>query len=107
MLSNAGRFEQAEKEARRAVDLAADSQDPWTGSNALNELGIIANCTNRYADGETHLIRAIEAFRADGNRPGEASALCNLSRVLAPPWAICPGPSNSPARAPASTTNSA
>ncbi|MEU0439681.1 BTAD domain-containing putative transcriptional regulator [Streptomyces sp. NPDC006186] len=84
VLSNAGRFEQAEKEARRAVDLAADSQDPWTGSNALNELGIIANCTNRYADGETHLIRAIEAFRADGNRPGEASALCNLSRVLAP-----------------------
>ncbi|WP_190220042.1 AfsR/SARP family transcriptional regulator [Streptomyces griseosporeus] len=84
VLSNAGRFEQAEAEARKAIALAATSQDPWTSSNAPNELGIIANCTNRYADGEIHLMQAIEAFRADGNRPGEASALCNLSRVLAP-----------------------
>ncbi|MCH0562080.1 MULTISPECIES: BTAD domain-containing putative transcriptional regulator [unclassified Streptomyces] len=84
VLSNAGRFESAEVEARRAMTLAEASRDPWTTGNAPNELGIIANCTNRYADGEFHLMKAIEAFRADGNRPGEASALCNLSRVLAP-----------------------
>lgn len=30
-----------------------------------------------------YFLRAIDAFRADGNRPGEASAVCNLSRALA------------------------
>ncbi|MCX5558508.1 AfsR/SARP family transcriptional regulator [Streptomyces sp. NBC_00038] len=82
--SNAGRFDTAEAEALRATALGLRANDPWTSSNAPNELGIIANCTNRYADGEAHLLKAIDAFRADGNRPGEASALCNLSRVLAP-----------------------
>ena len=32
-------------------------------------------------EAEEHLRQAIESFRADGNRPGEASALCNLSRI--------------------------
>lgn len=81
---NAGRFEIAEEEALRAMALGATAADPWTGGNAPNELGIIANCTSRYADGEAYLLQAIDAFRADGNRPGEASAVCNLSRVLAP-----------------------
>ncbi|MFJ2113307.1 tetratricopeptide repeat protein, partial [Streptomyces sp. NPDC087850] len=35
----------------------------------------------RYKEAETYLLRAIEASRADGNRPREASALCNLSRL--------------------------
>ncbi|MFV0129370.1 BTAD domain-containing putative transcriptional regulator [Streptomyces sp. HMX112] len=81
--STAGLFDQAAVEAERAADLGERTNDPWTLSNAPNELGIIANCTNRYADGETYLLRAVTAFREDGNRPGEASALCNLSRVVA------------------------
>ncbi|GAA4914826.1 BTAD domain-containing putative transcriptional regulator [Streptomyces coeruleoprunus] len=80
--STAGRFEQASVEAARAVELGRVTRDPWTCGNAPNELGIIAICTNRHAEGETHLLRAVEAFRADDNRAGEASALCNLSRVV-------------------------
>ncbi|MEU4735644.1 MULTISPECIES: AfsR/SARP family transcriptional regulator [Streptomyces] len=81
--STAGRFERAGVEARRAAQLGETTGDPWTCGNAPNELGIIAICTSDHAEGEAHLLRAVEAFRADGNRPGEASALCNLSRVVA------------------------
>lgn len=42
---------------------------------------MIALYQNRHADGEAHLGRAIENFRACEDRPGEASALCNLSRI--------------------------
>ncbi|RII11835.1 Regulatory protein AfsR [Streptomyces sp. YIM 130001] len=82
VLCSNGHFNLAEAEAGKAVDLHKSSADPWTGSNAPNELGIIANCQNQHPDGEKHLRSAIEAFRADRNRPGEASALCNLSRSL-------------------------
>ncbi|CAL9450703.1 BTAD domain-containing putative transcriptional regulator [Streptomyces sp. enrichment culture] len=81
--STAGRFEQAALEAQRAAELGEATGDPWTCGNAPNELGIIAICTNQHAEGEAHLLRAVRAFRADSNRPGEASALCNLSRVVA------------------------
>ncbi|URN16540.1 MULTISPECIES: AfsR/SARP family transcriptional regulator [Streptomyces] len=81
--STAGRFDQAAAEALRAVELGEATGDPWTCGNAPNELGIIAICTNEPTEGETHLLRAVEAFRADSNRAGEASALCNLSRVAA------------------------
>ncbi|MFF1378663.1 BTAD domain-containing putative transcriptional regulator [Streptomyces sp. NPDC058308] len=82
VLNNAGRFERAAAEARRAAELGRESGDPWTCGNAPNEQGIIANCMNQHAAGEAFLVTAIEAFRADGNRPGEASALCNRSRSL-------------------------
>ncbi|WP_326722423.1 NB-ARC domain-containing protein [Streptomyces sp. NBC_00243] len=82
VLSTAGRFDEAAEEAERATSLGEEAEDPWTSGNAPNELGIIAICKNEHAAGEAHLLRAIEAFRADDNRPGEASALCNLSRVL-------------------------
>ncbi|WP_405925102.1 AfsR/SARP family transcriptional regulator [Streptomyces sp. NBC_00035] len=82
VLSTAGRFDEAAEEAERATSLGQEAEDPWTSGNAPNELGIIAICKNEHAAGEAHLLRAIEAFRADDNRPGEASALCNLSRVL-------------------------
>ncbi|WP_447039125.1 BTAD domain-containing putative transcriptional regulator [Streptomyces sp. DSM 118878] len=82
VLNNAGRFEKAAAEAQRATELGRESGDPWTGGNAPNEQGITANCLNRHADGEAFLLTAIEAFRADSNRPGEASALCNRSRSL-------------------------
>ncbi|MFB7547005.1 BTAD domain-containing putative transcriptional regulator [Streptomyces sp. NPDC056154] len=79
--STAGRFDQADDEARRAMQLAPSTDDVWTHCNAPNELGIIAGYRNRLDEAETLLQQTIAAFRADANQPGEASALCNLSRV--------------------------
>lgn len=77
----AGRFDQAEREAAEAMQLAETAQDLLAGSWAANARGIIALYHNRHEDGEAFLNQAIEAFRSDGNLPGEASALCNLSRI--------------------------
>ncbi|WP_308120416.1 tetratricopeptide repeat protein [Streptomyces poriferorum] len=79
--STAGRFEQADSEAHRAMELGIAANDPWTSGNAPNERGILAIYRNQHAEGEAYLQKAIAAFRADGNKPGEASALCNLSRI--------------------------
>ncbi|MFC4494437.1 BTAD domain-containing putative transcriptional regulator [Streptomyces ovatisporus] len=77
----AGRFDQADEEAERALLLTRESGDPLAGCWALNDRGIIANCQSRFTDAEEHLLQAIEACRKDGNRPSEASALSNLSQV--------------------------
>ncbi|MEV5435118.1 BTAD domain-containing putative transcriptional regulator [Streptomyces sp. NPDC052682] len=79
--NTAGRFADAEEEAHQAVLLAARADDPWLDCHAYNERGIVAIYHNDHAEAERHLRRSIDAFRADSNRPGEASALCNLSRV--------------------------
>ncbi|WP_030951757.1 AfsR/SARP family transcriptional regulator [Streptomyces sp. NRRL S-481] len=76
-----GRFERADQEAERAILLAQEADDLFTVCWAGNARGIIALYQNRHEDGEEHLSRAIEHFRALGNRPGEAAALCNLSRI--------------------------
>ncbi|MEU8674061.1 BTAD domain-containing putative transcriptional regulator [Streptomyces sp. NPDC048560] len=77
----AGRFDHADREAQEALRLAGMVDDPLPACWASNARGIIALYQNRHADGEDFLTQAIEAFRSDGNRPGEASALCNLSRI--------------------------
>ncbi|MFB9579252.1 AfsR/SARP family transcriptional regulator [Streptomyces yanii] len=77
----AGRFDHADREAQEAMRLAATVNDPLPVCWASNARGIIALYQNRHADGEAFLTQAIEAFRNDKNRPGEASALCNLSRI--------------------------
>ncbi|MET7860433.1 BTAD domain-containing putative transcriptional regulator [Streptomyces sp. NPDC005318] len=77
----AGRFDQADQEAETAIHLARTSHDPLPSGWAPNARGVIALYQNRHADGERYLNQAIESFRADTNRPGEASALCNLSRI--------------------------
>ncbi|MEV5674305.1 BTAD domain-containing putative transcriptional regulator [Streptomyces sp. NPDC052069] len=77
----AGRFDHADREAQEAMRLADAVQDLLPASWAANARGIIALYQNRHADGEEFLSQAIAAFRSDGNRPGEASALCNLSRI--------------------------
>ncbi|WP_399926377.1 BTAD domain-containing putative transcriptional regulator [Streptomyces kanamyceticus] len=82
VLNKVGRFDAAATELELAAALATGSGDPWTTGNALNEQGIVNNCINRPEVSETHLRKAIDAFRADGNRHSEASALCNLSRAL-------------------------
>ncbi|KIF07198.1 regulator [Streptomyces sp. RSD-27] len=77
----AGRFTEADDEARQAMDLARLAGDPLPSCWAPNDRGIIALYQGRHADGERFLLEAIENFRADGNNIGEASALCNLSRI--------------------------
>ncbi|MET9884971.1 tetratricopeptide repeat protein, partial [Streptomyces sp. NPDC006430] len=77
----AGRFTEADDEARQATLLAREAGDPLPSCWAPNDRGIIALYQGRYADGEQYLLQAIENFRADGNHIGEASALCNLSRI--------------------------
>ncbi|MER5276082.1 BTAD domain-containing putative transcriptional regulator [Streptomyces sp. NPDC002809] len=76
-----GRFDLVDHECRRALQLSAVAQDPLPACWASNLLGIIALYENRHAEGEEHLTRAIAHFRDVGDRPGEAAALCNLSRV--------------------------
>ncbi|MGW1773218.1 AfsR/SARP family transcriptional regulator [Streptomyces sp. NPDC002104] len=77
----AGRFAEADAEARRAMLLARTAGDPLPSCWAPNDRGIIALGEGRYDDGERYLLEAIANFRADANRVGEASALCNLSRI--------------------------
>ncbi|MEU0369834.1 BTAD domain-containing putative transcriptional regulator [Streptomyces sp. NPDC006283] len=77
----AGRFDLADDEARQALELSRTAGDPLTGCWASNHRGVIAIYQNRQADGERHLERAIADFRAGENAPGEAAALCNLSRI--------------------------
>ncbi|MGW6021473.1 AfsR/SARP family transcriptional regulator [Streptomyces sp. NPDC055099] len=82
VLSKVGHFEKASAELDRASELGDLSGDPWTCGNAPNERGITAYCVNQHAASETYFVKSIEEFRADANRAGEASALCNLSRAL-------------------------
>ena len=77
----AGRFPQAETEAEQAMLLASASNDPLSSSYAPNDRAIIATYQGRHEDAKSLLDQAIDAFRADNNKPSEASALCNLSRV--------------------------
>ncbi|MFF4760495.1 BTAD domain-containing putative transcriptional regulator [Streptomyces sp. NPDC001292] len=77
----AGRFGQADEEARLAMELAQVAGDLAPSCWAANDRGIIALYQSRHADGEAYLRQAIESFRLDRNLAGEASALCNLSRI--------------------------
>jgi tetratricopeptide (TPR) repeat protein len=76
-----GRFDQADEEAARAVLLGRAAGDPVSSAWAPNDRGITAIYQSRYQEAEGYLRQAIAAFRDYDNRPGEASALCNLSRV--------------------------
>lgn len=77
----AGRYEEADEEARQATLLARAAEDPAPIFWANNDRGIIAFNQGRHKDAESYLLQAIEDSRADRNTPGEASALCNLSRT--------------------------
>ncbi|MFI8189722.1 BTAD domain-containing putative transcriptional regulator [Streptomyces sp. NPDC085946] len=81
LLGISGQFDESRTEAGRALDLGSAAHDPVVCAQAPNQLGIIALYNGRHDEAERHLTQALAAFRADGNRPGEASALCNLSRV--------------------------
>ncbi|MGW0748005.1 BTAD domain-containing putative transcriptional regulator [Streptomyces sp. NPDC002587] len=81
LLLTSGRFEQADQEARIAVELARASGDPLPVGAGLHDRGVIAAYQNRHAEAERFLTEALAAYRADGNRLGEAGALSVLSRV--------------------------
>jgi DNA-binding SARP family transcriptional activator/predicted negative regulator of RcsB-dependent stress response len=76
-----GRFDMADQEAEQVIRLAEEADDLLPVCWARNARGIIALYQSRNADGEEHLSQAIQHFRTLGDRPGEASALCNLSRI--------------------------
>ncbi|MFC8512830.1 BTAD domain-containing putative transcriptional regulator [Streptomyces sp. NPDC057257] len=76
-----GRFDLADEEAALAHELIGAAPDPLAGCWASNILGVIALYQSRHEDGETHINRAIEGFRACDDRAGEAAVLCNLSRI--------------------------
>jgi DNA-binding SARP family transcriptional activator len=76
-----GRIQQAEEEARLAMGLAESAQDATATSWVANSLGLICLHQGRNADGKPFFEQAIEGFQAAGNRPCEATSLCNLSRA--------------------------
>ncbi|EYT79197.1 regulator [Streptomyces sp. Tu 6176] len=75
-----GRFDLAVRAAEHSARLSSGT-DPLAACWAYNTLGVIAIYQKRFEDGEGLLTRAIEGFRACQDRAGEASALCNLSRI--------------------------
>ncbi|MFI6022274.1 BTAD domain-containing putative transcriptional regulator [Streptomyces sp. NPDC051287] len=81
LLGVSGQFAESAREAGEALRLGLAAGDPVVCAQAPNQQGIIALYNVRHTEAEQHLTQALAAFRADGNTPGEASALCNLSRV--------------------------
>ncbi|WP_351226917.1 BTAD domain-containing putative transcriptional regulator [Streptomyces sp. NPDC002133] len=77
----AGRYAEADEEARNARELAVATGDAAPVYWADNDRGIIAASRGCLEEAEEHLLKAADGSRADGNLPGAASALCNLSRV--------------------------
>ncbi|MDX6315189.1 MAG: hypothetical protein QOF44_4653, partial [Streptomyces sp.] len=76
-----GRFEDADREAQRALVLGLAAADPLASSYAPNLRGNVAFPRRRFEECAAYHITALEAFRADGNRHGEAAALSNLARA--------------------------
>lgn len=79
--SVAGRFAEADAQAERVMQLETTGHDPIAQGYAFTDRAIIAIYEGRHQDAERYLAAAISTFRDDGNRPSEASALSNLSRV--------------------------
>jgi DNA-binding SARP family transcriptional activator len=81
LLRMLGRFAAADEEARRAMVVGTTADDPVTCAYAPNLRGIIAHKDRRWEECREYHTAALDAFRADGNKHGEASALSNLSRA--------------------------
>ncbi|MFI9720482.1 BTAD domain-containing putative transcriptional regulator [Streptomyces sp. NPDC052396] len=76
-----GKFDLADEHARQAAGLGEAALDPVTSSHAPNVRGIIAIYVKDWEKAEGCCNAALDAFRADDNLPGTASALSNLARV--------------------------
>ena len=81
LLRMTGRFAEADGQAQRAMIAGLAVEDPLTCSYTPNVRGIIAHKDRLYQECADYHTAALEAFRADGNRHGEAAALSNLSRA--------------------------
>ncbi|MEC3994695.1 BTAD domain-containing putative transcriptional regulator [Actinacidiphila sp. DG2A-62] len=81
LLCLSGRFPEAEEEITRAHLLGVAAEDPMASSYAPNMRGIIALHTRRFEESAAYFTTALEAFRSDGSRYGEAATLSNLSRA--------------------------
>jgi DNA-binding SARP family transcriptional activator len=81
LLRLSGRFEEAEEEAKRALVLGLAAEDPMACSYARNLRGILALRGRHFAESADYLTSALDAFREDGNKHGEAAALSNLARA--------------------------
>ncbi|CAG7638775.1 AfsR/SARP family transcriptional regulator [Actinacidiphila bryophytorum] len=81
LLRLSGRFEAAEEEAKRALLLGLAAEDPVASSYAPNLRGSLAHTGHRFAESAAYHTTALDAFRADGNKHGEVSALSNLARA--------------------------
>ncbi|MEO3976113.1 BTAD domain-containing putative transcriptional regulator [Streptomyces sp. CAU 1734] len=77
----AGRYDEADENSARALALATAADDDAPVFWANNHRGIIALNQGRHAEAKGFLEQAIADSRTDRNEPGEASALCNLSRL--------------------------
>ncbi|MER6327767.1 BTAD domain-containing putative transcriptional regulator [Streptomyces sp. NPDC001034] len=76
-----GRFAEADESAQESLRLGASCSDPLARCWAANIRGAMAFYQRRYDDAEEHLKQALTDFRDCGDRAGEASVLCNLSRI--------------------------
>ncbi|WP_406348506.1 NB-ARC domain-containing protein [Streptomyces sp. NBC_00144] len=79
----AGRFDLAGQDAEEADRLAVHTGDRLSACWAANLRGILKFYQGHFDVGTTkaHLTRAVEGFRGCEDMAGEASALCNLSRL--------------------------
>ncbi|UWW95263.1 AfsR/SARP family transcriptional regulator [Streptomyces murinus] len=76
-----GRFAEADESAQESLRLGASCSDPLARCWAANIRGAMAFYQRRYDDAEKHLKQALADFRDCADRAGEASVLCNLSRI--------------------------
>ncbi len=76
-----GRFDQADREAAEVTELSGSVDDRLPMCWAHNVRGAVALYQGRHQAGDHHFSLAIADFRNVGDRAGEASALCNLSRL--------------------------
>lgn len=76
-----GQFDEADSESKRALVAGLAAEDPVTCAYAPNLRGMVALYRKRNKDAEEYFTQALTAFRSDGNRQGEGSALSNLSRA--------------------------
>ncbi|MFC5216917.1 AfsR/SARP family transcriptional regulator [Streptomyces coerulescens] len=79
--SLAGRFRDADEEAREARALCASVDDSWVTGDVLNTSAGIALHNGRDTEGETYLRQAIDSSRSNGDEPALAMALAGLSRI--------------------------
>ncbi|MEU5125530.1 AfsR/SARP family transcriptional regulator [Streptomyces mobaraensis] len=74
-----GDYEAAAEHADRAIALSLSEGDMLTRSRAANVRGIICHYQGSSGEHLRWFAEALDAFRAEGDRPGEASVLNNLS----------------------------